>query len=172
MIHRLSNMDMTTMATDTVILPALFEKKEDLEDFRARHNQMKAKRAKLEDYEGDAYLGIDAGSTTTKLILMSQTNEILYSFYSSNNGNPLQSVIDATSDLYEILPEKVRVAQSGITGYGESLIKAALKIDVGEIETVAHYRAAREFLPDVDFILDIGGQDMKCMKIKKVRWIA
>ncbi|MBC8831545.1 hypothetical protein IAI13_35080, partial [Escherichia coli] len=73
------------------------------------HNQMKAKRAKLEDYEGDAYLGIDAGSTTTKLILMSQTNEILYSFYSSNNGNPLQSVIDATSDLYEILPEKVRV---------------------------------------------------------------
>lgn len=167
MIHRLSNMDMTTMATDTVILPALFEKKEDLEDFRARHNQMKAKRAKLEDYEGDAYLGIDAGSTTTKLILMSQTNEILYSFYSSNNGNPLQSVIDATSDLYEILPEKVRVAQSGITGYGESLIKAALKIDVGEIETVAHYRAAREFLPDVDFILDIGGQDMKCMKIKK-----
>lgn len=103
---------------------------------------------------------------------MSQTNEILYSFYSSNNGNPLQSVIDATSDLYEILPEKVRVAQSGITGYGESLIKAALKIDVGEIETVAHYRAAREFLPDVDFILDIGGQDMKCMKIKKAHWIA
>ncbi|MCH2743554.1 hypothetical protein K3W29_15005, partial [Listeria monocytogenes] len=76
-------MDMTTMATETVILPALFEKKEDLEDVRARHNQMKAKREKLEDYEGDAYLGIDAGSTTTKLILMSQTNEILYSFYYS-----------------------------------------------------------------------------------------
>ncbi len=115
---------------------------------------------------GDVYLGIDAGSTTTKLVLMGADHEILYSFYDSNKGNPLQSVIDATSDLYEILPEKVKIRQSGITGYGESLIKAALKIDVGEIETVAHYRAAREFLPDVDFILDIGGQDMKCMKIK------
>ncbi|MBA3924771.1 2-hydroxyacyl-CoA dehydratase [Listeria rustica] len=166
MIARLRDLDFSSMATDTTILPALFTRAEDLVAFRERHNQMKAPRGDLASYEGDVYLGIDAGSTTTKLVLMGADNEILYSFYDSNKGNPLQSVIDATSDLYEILPEKVKIRQSGITGYGESLIKAALKIDVGEIETVAHYRAAREFLPDVDFILDIGGQDMKCMKMK------
>ncbi|WP_036097742.1 2-hydroxyacyl-CoA dehydratase [Listeria floridensis] len=166
LIGKLSNMDLTSVKKDTVTLPALFTSEEQLIEFRARHNQMKAPRGDLSSYSGDAYLGIDAGSTTTKLILMGQNNEILYTYYGSNNGSPLQSVIDETSKLYEILPEKVRIAQSGITGYGESLIKAALKIDVGEIETVAHYRAAREFLPDVDFILDIGGQDMKCMKIK------
>lgn len=166
MIARLRDLDFSSMATDTNILPALFTRAEDLVAFRERHSQMKAPRGDLATYEGDVYLGIDAGSTTTKLVLMGADNEILYSFYDSNKGNPLQSVIDATSDLYEILPEKVKIRQSGITGYGESLIKAALKIDVGEIETVAHYRAAREFLPDVDFILDIGGQDMKCMKIK------
>ncbi|MBC1897059.1 2-hydroxyacyl-CoA dehydratase [Listeria booriae] len=165
-ITRLRDLDFSSMATDTEILPALFTRAEDLVAFRERHNQMKAPRGDLASYEGDVYLGIDAGSTTTKLVLMGKDNEILYSFYDSNKGNPLQSVIDATSHLYEILPETVKIRQSGITGYGESLIKAALKIDVGEIETVAHYRAAREFLPDVDFILDIGGQDMKCMKIK------
>ncbi|SQC56502.1 2-hydroxyglutaryl-CoA dehydratase component A [Listeria newyorkensis] len=166
MIARLRDLDFSSMATDTTILPALFTRAGDLVAFRERHNQMKAPRGDLASYVGDVYLGIDAGSTTTKLVLMGADHEILYSFYDSNKGNPLQSVIDATSDLYEILPEKVKIRQSGITGYGESLIKAALKIDVGEIETVAHYRAAREFLPDVDFILDIGGQDMKCMKIK------
>ncbi|WP_439444301.1 acyl-CoA dehydratase activase-related protein [Listeria aquatica] len=166
LVEKLSNMDLSSVKKDTVTLPPLFRSEQELADFRAKHNQMKAPRADLADYEGDAYLGIDAGSTTTKLILMGQKNEILYSYYGSNNGSPLQSVIDETSKLYEVLPEQVRIVQSGITGYGESLIKAALKIDVGEIETVAHYRAAREFLPDVDFILDIGGQDMKCMKIK------
>ncbi|WP_239256208.1 2-hydroxyacyl-CoA dehydratase [Listeria ilorinensis] len=166
LIKKLMKMDLGQMAKDTVTLPALFEDEADLEEFRKRHDTMKAPRRELADYAGDAYLGIDAGSTTTKLILMSQEREILYTYYGSNKGNPLQSVIDATSELYEQLPESIRIVQSGITGYGESLIKAALKIDVGEIETVAHYRAAREFLPDVDFILDIGGQDMKCMKIK------
>lgn len=164
--RRLTDMDLSSLAKDTVTLPPLFTKAEDLVAFRTRHGEMKAPRAEMSSYIGDAYLGIDAGSTTTKLILMGTQNEILYTYYGSNNGNPLQSVIDATSELYEKLPERIQIVQSGITGYGESLIKAALKIDVGEIETVAHYRAAREFLPDVDFILDIGGQDMKCMKIK------
>ncbi|WP_163654561.1 2-hydroxyacyl-CoA dehydratase [Listeria sp. PSOL-1] len=167
LITKLIALDLTKMAKDTDTLPPLFTKAEELAAFRARHLKMKAPRTDLKVYSGAAYLGIDAGSTTTKLVLMGENNEILYTHYGSNFGSPLQSVIDATSKLYEELPESFRIVQSGITGYGESLIKAALKIDVGEIETVAHYRAAREFLPDVDFILDIGGQDMKCMKIKK-----
>lgn len=165
-LKKLRLLDLSKLNTDTFTLPILFKDEAEYHDFKARHAKTTAPRGDLATYSGDAYLGIDAGSTTSKLILIGKDKEILYTHYSSNNGNPLQSIIDATATLYEALPDTVRIAHSGITGYGEALIKEGLKIDIGQIETVAHYRAAAEFAPDVDFILDIGGQDMKCMKIR------
>ena len=117
-------------------------------------------------HRGKAFLGIDAGSTTTKAILIDEDNNILYSYYGNNKGQPLDLVIRILKDIYEKLPEGEKISYSAITGYGEEFIKAALNIDVGEVETIAHYKAASFFQPKVDFILDIGGQDMKCMKIK------
>ncbi|MBC8080553.1 MAG: 2-hydroxyglutaryl-CoA dehydratase, partial [Gorillibacterium sp.] len=141
-------------------LPPLFEGAADLDAFRQRHRQASALRGSLASYRGPCYLGIDAGSTTTKIVLIGQNDEILYTFYGSNQGNPLQSVINGMKDLYREIPLEAMIVRSAVTGYGEGLIKAALKIDTGEIETVAHYKAAVKFRPDVDFILDIGGQDM------------
>ncbi|MDV3428472.1 MAG: 2-hydroxyacyl-CoA dehydratase, partial [Bacillota bacterium] len=146
-------------------LSPLFKSEEELALWRDKHKN-KAKRRDLKGYKGKAYLGIDAGSTTSKIVLIDDEYNILYSFYGSNQGNPLNIVIKALQDLYKVLPEGVVISNSTITGYGEGLIKAALKVDIGEIETVAHYKAAQHFLPGVDFILDIGGQDMKCLKIK------
>lgn len=146
-------------------LSPLFESEEELNIWREQHKN-KAKRSDLKKYKGNAYLGIDAGSTTTKLVLIDDDYNILYSFYGSNQGNPLNLVISVLQDMYKALPDGVNIVNSTITGYGEGLIKAALKVDIGEIETVAHYKAAEHFLPGVDFILDIGGQDMKCLKIK------
>lgn len=146
-------------------LSPLFKSQEELEIWRDKHKN-KAERRDLKEYKGKAYLGIDAGSTTSKIVLIDDDYNILYSFYGSNQGNPLNIVIRALRDLYKVLPEEVVISNSTITGYGEGLIKAALKVDIGEIETVAHYKAAQHFLPGVDFILDIGGQDMKCLKIK------
>ncbi len=120
----------------------------------------------LSTYQGNAFLGIDAGSTTTKLALVSETGALLYSYYGSNEGNPLKVIIKSLNELYEQMPEGVKIKNSCVTGYGEGLIKEALMIDLGYIETVAHYKAASFFKPDVDFILDIGGQDMKCIRIK------
>ncbi|MFA9399331.1 MAG: acyl-CoA dehydratase activase-related protein, partial [Clostridiaceae bacterium] len=120
----------------------------------------------LATYKGKCFLGIDAGSTTTKIVLVDDKGAILYSYYGSNEGNPLKLVIRILKDLYKVLPKDAYISNSTVTGYGEGLIKAALKVDIGEIETVAHYKAAEFFLPGVDFILDIGGQDMKCLKIK------
>jgi predicted CoA-substrate-specific enzyme activase len=147
-------------------LDPLFKDEEDYKKFKERHNKNVLKRAELSTYKGKAYLGIDAGSTTTKVALISENSELLYSYYGSNEGNPLNKVVGIMKDLYEKLPETVEIANSTVTGYGEALIKAALHIDIGEIETIAHYKAADYFLPGVDFILDIGGQDMKCLKIK------
>jgi len=147
-------------------LEPLFKDEEDYKKFKDRHNKNVLKRADLESYSGKAYLGIDAGSTTTKVALISENSELLYSYYGSNEGNPLDKVVEIMKDLYEKLPESVEILNSTVTGYGEALIKAALHIDIGEIETIAHYKAADFFLPGVDFILDIGGQDMKCLKIK------
>jgi predicted CoA-substrate-specific enzyme activase len=147
-------------------LEPLFKDEEDYKMFKDRHNKNVLKRAELSSYKGKAYLGIDAGSTTTKVALISENSELLYSYYGSNEGNPLNKVVGIMKDLYEKLPETVEIANSTVTGYGEALIKAALHIDIGEIETIAHYKAADYFLPGVDFILDIGGQDMKCLKIK------
>ncbi|MCR4944690.1 MAG: 2-hydroxyacyl-CoA dehydratase [Clostridium sp.] len=147
-------------------LNPLFKDEEEYRVFNERHSKAKAKRSSLENYRGNAYLGIDAGSTTTKVVLINEDKEIIYSYYGSNGGSPLNKVIEILKDLYSKLPEGVNIVNSTVTGYGESLIKAALHIDIGEIETIAHYKAADHFLPGVDFILDIGGQDMKCLKIK------
>ncbi|GAA0180934.1 acyl-CoA dehydratase activase-related protein [Clostridium sediminicola] len=147
-------------------LRPLFIDEEELNQFRKRHSKEKIKKVQLSGYKGKCFLGIDAGSTTTKVVLMGENHEILYTYYGSNEGDPLKRVIVILSDLYNNLPQEAEIIKSVVTGYGEGLIKTALKIDIGEIETIAHYKAAEKFLPGVEFILDIGGQDMKCLKIK------
>ena len=147
-------------------LEPLFENQEAYELFQQRHNKEKVEKIDLFEYKGDAFLGIDAGSTTTKVALVSTTGGLLYSYYGSNEGNPLKVIIKSLNELYEKIPKDVKIRNSCVTGYGEGLIKEALMIDLGYIETVAHYKAASFFKPDVDFILDIGGQDMKCIRIK------
>lgn len=143
----------------------LFASEDEYKKFRERHEKYKVRKTQIESYEGEAFLGIDAGSTTTKLALIDEDGGLLYSYYGSNMGSPLESTIDALKNLYSKLNENIRIVNSTVTGYGEHLIKAALKIDIGEIETVAHYKAADFFLPGVEFVLDIGGQDMKSLKI-------
>lgn len=147
-------------------LEILFANEEDYLQFKDRHALHKVRRLDLDNYEGNAYLGIDAGSTTTKLALVDDTGGLLYSFYSSNMGKPLESTIEAIKQMSEKLNNKTRVVNSAVTGYGEHLIKAALRVDIGEIETVAHYTAANFFQPGVEFVLDIGGQDMKSLVIR------
>ena len=144
----------------------LFSSKEDYDRFIARQSCNRVATRSLATYKGDCFLGIDAGSTTTKAALVSDDGTLLYSFYSNNNGNPLGTTITAIQDIYHQLPSEARIAWSCSTGYGEALIKAALMLDEGEVETVSHYYAASFFDPEVDCILDIGGQDMKCIKIK------
>ena len=144
----------------------LFSSDEEYESFRTRHDSHCVKTASLDDYVGNCYLGIDAGSTTTKVALVGEDGSLLYSFYSNNNGSPLKTAIGAIQDIYSQLPRGARIVRSCSTGYGEALMKAAFLLDDGEVETVAHYHAAAFFAPEVDCILDIGGQDMKCIKIK------
>lgn len=147
-------------------LRPLFESKKEYKDFKERHDMAKVKRGSLEGYKGNCYIGIDAGSTTTKLVLIDDDSRLIYSDYDTNEGNPLQSVIKMVKKLYKKLPDTAIIRYSGVTGYGENLIKTALNIDLGEIETIAHYTAAAKFMPDVTSIVDIGGQDMKYIKIK------
>jgi len=147
-------------------LDKLFEGKESYESFKARHERATLAKRDLCDYEGDAFLGIDAGSTTTKIALISSEGELLYSYYKSNEGNTVGVLKKALTELLETLPPGVKIKNSCATGYGEAISKAAFNVDIGEVETVAHYKAAAFFEPDVDFILDIGGQDMKCMRVK------
>jgi len=123
-------------------------------------------RKKIEDYSGDAYLGIDCGSTTTKLVLLSSNKEILYSYYSSNRGNPVEIIKEQLLTIYGACGDRINICGSAVTGYGEELIRNAFGVDLGLVETIAHYTAAKHFLPEVDFILDIGGQDIKCFKIR------
>lgn len=148
------------------LLRPLFENEEELNLFRERHNKNKVEKRELDTYEGGVFLGIDAGSTTTKVALIDEGGALLYSYYGSNKGNPLEIVLTVVKDIYSKLSPKVKILNSAVTGYGEALIKAALKIDIGEVETIAHYKAAEFFLSGVEFILDIGGQDMKCLRIK------
>lgn len=145
----------------------LFYSLEELNEFRREHETHKMSYKDISKHSGKAFLGIDAGSTTTKVVLIDENNNILYSYYGNNKGKPLDLTVKILKEIYDKLPEGQSITYSAITGYGEEFIKAALGIDVGEVETIAHYKAALFFQPKVDFILDIGGQDMKCMKIKE-----
>ena len=147
-------------------MDSLFANQEEYDEFLNRHNENSVATADISTYEGDCFLGIDAGSTTTKVALVGEDGSLLYSFYSNNNGSPLATTIRAMKEIYDLLPPSAKIVYSCSTGYGEALIKAALMLDEGEVETVSHYYAAAFFEPEVDCILDIGGQDMKCIKIK------
>ena len=148
------------------LLEPLFKDEDDYREFLEKHNVNNVEKYDINKYSGNCFLGIDAGSTTTKATLIGENGELLYSYYSSNEGNPLKATVKIVKEIYSLLPENCKIVASTSTGYGEALIKRALKLDFGEIETIAHYKAAKFFNKDVDFILDIGGQDMKCLKIK------
>ncbi len=147
-------------------LPPLFNNEEDYIEFAARHAEDTVEKGELAEAEGPLFLGIDAGSTTTKAAVIDPDGRLLYSFYKNNEGKPLEAAGEMLGELYSLLPEKAYIANSVSTGYGEALIKAAYGTDLGEIETMAHFKAANYFMPGVTFILDIGGQDMKCMMVK------
>ena len=144
----------------------LFASQEEYDAFAKRQSSYKVKTGDLATYKGNCYLGIDAGSTTTKTALVGEDGTLLYSFYSSNNGSPLATAIASIKEIKALLPETAKIAYSCSTGYGEALLKAAFLLDEGEVETISHYYAAAFFDPEVDCILDIGGQDMKCIRIK------
>ncbi len=154
------------MEFEVARMEPLFASQVEYEAFQERHSRKSVKTADLSTYSGNCYLGIDAGSTTTKIALVAEDGSLLYSFYSNNNGSPLDTAIGAIKNIYAKLPKDAHIVHSCSTGYGEALLKAALMLDEGEVETVAHYYAAAFFDPKVDCILDIGGQDMKCTKIK------
>ena len=147
-------------------LDPLFRNEDELKTFRDRHSKEKALRGDLASTKGPVFLGLDAGSTTTKAVLIDQEGKILWDFYDVNAGNPVDLAVRVLKDLYKILPKDVYIARSVSTGYGEALFQAALGVDSGEVETITHYRAADFFVPGVEFLLDIGGQDMKCLRMK------
>ncbi len=154
------------MEFEVARMEPLFKDDKEYEEFTVRHGSNHVKTADIKSHKGNCYLGIDAGSTTTKVALVDDDGSLLYSFYDNNNGSPLNTCIRAMKEIYELLPEDASIVHSCSTGYGEALLKSALMLDDGEVETVAHYYAAAHFNPKVDCILDIGGQDMKCIKIK------
>jgi predicted CoA-substrate-specific enzyme activase len=164
-LSKMENADIG-MLSETKHMEPLFKDLNDFQGFKNRHDKNKIKRRDIKRAKGRVFLGIDAGSTTTKAALIDEEKYLLYSFYKNNEGKPIEATMTMLKELYSLLPEVAYIANATVTGYGEGLIKAAFNVDMGEIETMAHYKAAEEFLPGVDFILDIGGQDMKCMKIK------
>ncbi len=147
-------------------LEPLFKSDEEYREFKERHARADVGIGDLEDYSGDAYLGIDCGSTTTKMVLLDENSNILYSYYSSNKGNPLEVIRTQLKNIYDLMPSGAKIRASAVTGYGEELTCHAFGVDMGIVETMAHFYAAKHFNPDVDFILDIGGQDIKCFKIR------
>lgn len=147
-------------------LEPLFKDFNEYEEFTHKHEKKSVEKVNINKAKGNVYLGIDAGSTTTKATLIDEDGNLVYSYYSSNEGSPLETSIRVLKDIYKSLPKDMKILSSCVTGYGEALLKKALKVDYGEIETIAHYKAAKYFNKDVDFILDIGGQDMKCLEIK------
>ena len=164
LMQRIENASTQVSTTNT--LEPLFKDEAEYEEFRARHAKACPPPMDAEHYTGDAYLGIDAGSTTTKLALISADGGLLYTYYASNEGNPVAVVKAQLEEIYRRFGDRIVIKGSAATGYGEDLIKNAFHADMGLVETMAHYRAARHFNPDVDFIIDIGGQDMKCFKIR------
>ena len=165
LIKKIQSLNIDDLNTTDKLDP-LFKDENDYNEFIKRHNKNTIKTCDISKFNGNCFLGIDAGSTTTKAALIDEKGNLLYTHYSSNEGKPLEVVIDIMNKIYNILPSNSKIVSSTVTGYGEWLIKKALKIDYGEIETIAHFKAAKFFNKDVDFILDIGGQDMKCLKIK------
>lgn len=163
LIHAVETAQMAKTGAGTFV--PLFETEEEYDAFCRRHRKATLPQRDIADYRGPAYLGIDCGSTTTKLLLLSDRCEILYTYYASNGGNPVDVVREQLVHLYELIGDRITIAGSAVTGYGEELIKHAFSVDIGLVETIAHYTAARYFRPDVDFILDIGGQDIKCFRI-------
>ncbi len=151
---------------DIIRIDALFKSEEEKKAFYERHEKAAIPVKDLARQHGALYLGIDAGSTTTKAVVINSQKEIVYTFYESNKGNPVMSAVNILKDIYKKMPSSCHIAYSCVTGYGENIIKAALGVDDGEIETMAHFTSAKFFCPDVDFIIDIGGQDMKCMRIR------
>ncbi len=164
-VNKINHADQRKLSETKHIEP-LFSSREEYYKFISRHDQNKIKRKEIKKARGKTFLGIDAGSTTTKAALIDEDKNLLYSFYRGNEGKPLEATKLMLKELYDLLPKNAYIANTAVTGYGENLIKAAFRADLGEIETMAHYKAAEEFLPGVEFILDIGGQDMKCMKIR------
>ena len=147
-------------------LPPLFESEAALAEFRNRHSREKARVADIAKASGTVFLGLDAGSTTTKAVLIDAKGAILWRFYDVNAGNPVKLAVEMLRQLYEVLPQTAHIARTVSTGYGEKLFQAAVGADDGEVETIAHYKAAEFFLPGVEFLLDIGGQDMKCLTME------
>ena len=154
----------TTTLVDT--MPPLFDSQEEYDSFCTRHNSKKPPEANIETYVGPAWLGIDGGSTTTKLALITEDGGLLYTYYHSNQGNPVAIVLGQLKEIYRMCGDRIQIRGAAVTGYAEDLIKNAFSCDLGLVETMAHYKAAAHFEPDVDFIIDIGGQDMKCFKIR------
>ncbi|MBQ8238637.1 MAG: 2-hydroxyacyl-CoA dehydratase [Oscillospiraceae bacterium] len=147
-------------------LPPLFANKDEHREFCARHGRAVVRRQSLHEYEGSCFLGIDAGSTTTKAALIGDEGQLLFSFYANNQGNPIKTAMEAMAKLKEELPDTAKIVRACSTGYGEALLKSAFSLEEGEVETVAHCTAAAFFDPEVDCVLDIGGQDMKCIKLR------
>ena len=163
-LKRLEESRETNTSADT--MPPLFDTQEEYDAFLVRHNASRPPEADIHTYAGPAWLGMDAGSTTTKLALITADGGLLYTYYHSNLGNPVSIVLEQLKKIYELCGDRIQIKGAAVTGYGEDLIKNAFSCDLGLVETVAHYKAAAHFNPDVDFIIDIGGQDMKCFKIR------
>ncbi len=164
LLGALTNSVDETNLVDT--LPPLFQSQEEYDQFLARHNATQPPQVDLNTYTGPAWLGIDAGSTTTKMTLITEDGGLLYTYYHSNQGNPVAIVLAQLKEIYKLCGDRVTIKGAAVTGYGEDLIKNAFSCDLGLVETMAHYNAAAHFNPNVDFIIDIGGQDMKCFKIR------
>ncbi|MBO4989136.1 MAG: 2-hydroxyacyl-CoA dehydratase [Clostridia bacterium] len=162
----ISKLDQASSADDIVYGEPLFSSQEEYDKFIERHKRNDLEFEDIHQYKGDAYLGIDSGSTTTKLILITPDCKVLYSHYQSNNGQPLEIIVNRLKEMYWLMGNRIVIRAAAVTGYGEDLIKAALKVDFGIVETVAHFKAALYFNPEVDFIIDIGGQDIKCFKVR------
>ena len=163
-LKRLEESVDTSTLVDT--MPPLFDSQADYDSFTARHNASRPPEVDVNTYTGDAYLGIDGGSTTTKLALIAPDGGLLYTYYHSNQGNPVAIVLEQLKEIYKLCGDRIQIKGAAVTGYAEDLIKNAFSCDLGLVETMAHYKAAAHFEPEVDFIIDIGGQDMKCFKIR------